>query len=404
MAMSNRAEISFVCNPLARELPSARASTSSFDPVAARRVRDFHRSLPGYRPTPLLALNSLAADLGVANVWIKDESKRFGLNAFKVLGASYAAARAVADAVGVDAAHLTPDVVDDPTVRSRVKEITLCTATDGNHGRAVAWAAKRLGCRAVVYMPRGTSNARSRAVSSHGADVTVLDCSYDDAVRRAVDDSASNGWLLIQDTGWPGYEDIPRRIMQGYLTILDESLEQLHGQVPTHVLVQAGVGSLAGAIQGQVCELAGGARPVVAVVEPAAAACCYASMVAGTGQPQSVPVDRPTIMTGLACGTPSSVAWRILRDYTDVFVVCSDEVAEEGMRALARPSPGDRPLASGESGAVTAGLLVRILSPASKATYAELIEAMMLEVDSRILLLSTEGRTGPDTYDRIVVT
>jgi len=400
--MISEADITFIPNPSARDDLPERAPTSDFGPVVARRVRSFHSSLPGYEPSPLIALDTLAADLGVSNVWVKDESKRFGLNAFKVLGAGYAVASVVAGSVGLDAADMSPGTIDDPSLRSRLNRITVCTATDGNHGRAVAWAAQRLGCRAVVYMPRGTAQARVQAVASHGAAVSVLDCTYDEAVLKAATDSVDNGWLLIQDTAWPGYEDIPRRIMQGYLTILDEAMEQLQGQIPTHVLVQAGVGSLAGAIQAQLCELLGGGRPVVGVVEPTQAACCYASIAAGTRDPLSVPGDRSTIMAGLACGTPSTIAWNLLRDYTDAFVVCSDEVAETGMRVLAKPRPGDPSLVSGESGAVTAGLLVSILSPASQATFADAVEALMLDVDSRILLLSTEGDTDPTSYNRIV--
>jgi diaminopropionate ammonia-lyase len=210
------------------------------------------------------------------------------------------------------------------------------------------------------------------------------------------------GWLLIQDTSWPGYEVAPQRVMQGYLTILDEAMQQLNGQIPTHVLVQAGVGSLAAAVQAQLFELLGNVRPVLAVVEPTQSACCYASMAAGKREPVSLTGDGHTIMAGLACGTPSTIAWNILRDYADAFVVCSDEVAEMGMRVLARPRPGDPALVSGESGAVTAGLLASVLSPASQATFADAIEGLMLDIDSRILLLSTEGDTDPASYDRIV--
>jgi diaminopropionate ammonia-lyase len=396
------ADIAFVSNPAARDHALRKTATSDFDLACAREARRFHRSLPGYEPTPLAALDGLAADLGVANVWVKDESKRFGLNAFKVLGASYALALAVADFTGLDVAVPMFGSLDDRSVRSRLERVTVCTATDGNHGRAVAWAANRLGCRAVVYVPRDTADLRRQAIASHGAEVSMLDCTYDETVKTAAADAERNGWLLIQDTAWRGYHEIPLRIMQGYLTILDEALEQLRGQLPTHVFVQAGVGSLAGAVQAQLCELLGAGRPVVAVLEPTQAACCFASMAAGTPEPQSLAGDPRTTMAGLACGTPSTIAWRILRDHTDVFVTCSDAVAETGVRVLARPRPGDTPLVSGESGAVSTGLLVSILEPASKATFADAVEALMLDVDSRILLISTEGDTDPASYRRIV--
>jgi len=259
-----------------------------------------------------------------------------------------------------------------------------------------------MGCRAVVYMPAGTAEARVEAAASHGADVSIIEGTYDEAVLRAAADAEKNGWVPIQDTAWPGYEEIPRRIMQGYLTILDEAMEQLHGRIPTHVFVQAGVGSLAAALQAQFCELLGTGRPVFATVEPTQAACCFGSMAAGTREPQPLPGDLQTIMAGLACGTPSTIAWNILRDHTDVFVACSDNVSEAGVGVLARPRPGDPPVVSGESGAVTAGLLVSVLEPASRATFAGVIEALMLDVDSRILLLSTEGDTDPSSYRRIL--
>jgi diaminopropionate ammonia-lyase len=370
--------------------------------VDARAAHNFHRSLPGYEPSPLVSLDVLADEMGVGNVWVKDESVRFGLNAFKVLGASYALASLLAEKLGLPPDGATFEALDKPDMRARLEDITVCTATDGNHGRAVAWAAERLGCNAVVYLPRGSSDARFEAIAGHRADVSILDCNFDETVAQAAADAKRHDWVLVQDTAWKGYEDVPLRIMQGYLTIVDEAMEQLRGQIPTHVFVQAGVGSLAGAVQAQFREMLGGGRPVVAVVEPTQAACCYASMAAGTRDPLSLEGDLPTIMAGLACGTPSAIAWNILRDHTDVFVACSDKVAATGMRTLARPRPGDAALVSGESGAVTAGLLVSILSPASQATFAELIEALMLDVDSRILLISTEGDTDPASYNRIV--
>jgi diaminopropionate ammonia-lyase len=400
--MADLTDISYVANPAAREDRPDSAATSDFSPVTARLARGFHRSIPGYEPSPLVSLVALAADMGVGNVWIKDESKRFGLNAFKVLGASYAMASVLAERLGLPAGEVTFSAFDKPGLRTQLEDITVCTATDGNHGRAVAWAAEQLGCNCVVYMPRGTSGARFDAIAGHHADVSILDCNYDETVAQAAADAKSNDWALIQDTAWHGYEEVPLRIMQGYLTSVDEAMEQLHGQIPTHVFLQAGVGSLAGAAQAQFREMLGGGRPVVAVVEPTQAACCFASMAAGTRDPQSLEGDLPTIMAGLACGTPSAIAWNILRDHTDVFVACSDDVAATGMRSLAHPRSGDATMISGESGAVTAGLLVSILSPASQATFAELIEALMLDTDSRVLLISTEGDTDPDSYNRIV--
>jgi diaminopropionate ammonia-lyase len=400
--MPDLTDISVVANPKARDNHATTSSTSNFDGAAARRARGFHRSIPGYEPTTLVTLDGLAAELGVANVWIKDESTRFGLNAFKVLGASYAVADLLAESRGMDRDELVFDRLAATGNDSPSGGITVCTATDGNHGRAVAWVAEQFGCSAVVYMPRGSSEARFNAIASHHADVSVVDGNYDDTVAQAARDAKKNGWLLVQDTAWSGYESVPTRIMQGYLTIVDEALEQLHGEIPTHVFVQAGVGSLAAAVQAQFCELLGAARPVTAVVEPAHAACCFASMAAGKRTPLSLDGDMPTIMAGLSCGTPSPLAWNILRDYSDVFVSCSDEIARVGMRALARPQSGDPAIVSGESGAVTTGLLISLLERDSQAIFADAIEMMMLDVDARVLLISTEGATDPDSYHDIV--
>jgi diaminopropionate ammonia-lyase len=400
--MPDLTDISVVANPNARDNRATTAPTSDFNPAATHRARGFHRTIPGYEPTTLITLDGLAAELGVANVWIKDESTRFGLNAFKVLGASYAVAGLLAESRGMDPDELVFDQLVATGAPSPDEGITICTATDGNHGRAVAWTAEQLGLGAVVYMPRGSSESRFNAIASHRADVSVVDGNYDETVAQAAEDAKKNGWLLVQDTAWSGYESVPRRIMQGYLTILDEALEQLRGEIPTHVFIQAGVGSLAASIQAQFFELLGATRPVTAVVEPAHAACCFASMAAGKRTPLSLDGDLPTIMAGLGCGTPSTVAWNILRDYSDVFVSCSDEIARIGMRALARPHSGDPAIVSGESGAVTTGLLIGLLERDSQAVFADVIETMMLDVDARVLLISTEGATDPDTYHKIV--
>ena len=260
--------VSYLSNWRARQPGARKTTTRVFAPAAAGAVLRFHRTLPGYRPTPLVELPGLARDLGVANVWVKDESRRFGLNAFKVLGASYAASKLVSGLVGLEVTDVSFDKLAGDEFRSRLEAITLITATDGNHGRAVAWTARRLRCNAVVYLPRGAAQVRFDAIASLGADTHVLDCGYDEAVRRAAEDAEAHGWTLIQDTSWPGYEEIPLDIMQGYMTMLLEAVTQLKGNLPTHVFVQCGVGSLAAAVLAQLNELLGKNRPVFAVVEP----------------------------------------------------------------------------------------------------------------------------------------
>lgn len=402
--MEDSPGISYLANRRARRLHPGKTETRAFDPATARAVRRFHGTLPGYSPTPLVDLSRLARDLGLANVWVKDESPRFGLKAFKVLGASYAASKTVAGLLGMDTAAVTFDVFADERIRARLEEITLITATDGNHGRAVAWTAQQLGCTAVVYLPKGSAQVRFDAISSHGADTHVLDCNYDDAVRQAAADARVHGWTLIQDTAWQGYEAIPLDIMRGYMTILLEVMTQLGGKLPTHVFVQCGVGSLAAAVLGQLNEIFGKKRPVFVVVEPLQAACCYHSLAAGGKEPRTVEGPLDTIMAGLACGRPSTIAWRILRDHADVFVACSDEVSKGGMRLLAHPRGGDPAIVSGESGAVTAGLLAAILGFDGAQGSPGLVSTLGLDHSSNVLLLSTEGDTNPETYQTIVHT
>jgi diaminopropionate ammonia-lyase len=343
--------------------------------------------------------------LGIARIWIKDESHRFGLQAFKSLGASFGLACALTERLGLTARESgAADWGELLAQRQRIDDeaITVVTATDGNHGRGLAWVARELGCEAVVYMPLGTSGARFDAITALGADASIISGSFDDAVALAADQADLNKWILVQDTAWPGYEDIPRCIMQGYTTLLDEALEQLHGDIPSHVFVQCGVGSLAGAMAAHLHEHLGDARPVFAVVEPVEAACCYQSMAAHTGERQHLDGGMDTIMAGLACGTPSAIGWNILRDYADVFISCEDEVSRRGMRLLANPHGRDPVVTSGESGAVTLGLVACLLGECMRKEHYEAVTALGLGHRSRVLLISTEGATDPLSYAHIV--
>lgn len=358
---------------------------------ALKSVISFHRSLPGYRPTPLVSMEGLASRLGIGGLWVKSENERFDLKAFKVLGASYAIGKVMAERLGLESKDLTFDRIVSHA--EKLSGLTFVTATDGNHGRAVAWTAEKLGCRAVVYMPKGSSSARLNAIRGHGAEASVIDGNYDDAVRLAARHADERGWVLLQDTSWPGYEDIPTCIMQGYTTLITESFDQLAGQRPTHIFVQAGVGSLAAAVLCAV--LKKGERPWYGVVEPVEAACFHKSSVADDGTAHKVTGDMPTIMAGLACGEPSGIAWEILRDNADAFIACSDRVALKGMRLLGRPPEGDPPVISGESGAVTTGLVYELLS---SANYAGPAREIGLNESSRVLVISTEGDTDPQFY------
>ncbi len=350
-------------------------------PEVAKAVRGFHAGLPGYAPTPLAHLGALAADLDLGAIWLKDESHRFGLQAFKALGASYALHRFLE--------------AQDP---SSDAPITVITATDGNHGRATAWAARSLGHHAVVYLPQHASDARVEAIAALGAEARRLPVSYDTACVHAARDAEDNGWLLLQDTAWPGYEEIPGWIMQGYLTMIDEAFEQLAGEVPTHVLLQCGVGSFAAALTGWLVERFGRERPRVVLVEPEGAACGVAAIEADGEGPAALAQDPDTFMAGLACGQLSSLAWPILRAHADVFLACPDHVAKVGMRTLAKPMSSDLRIVSGESGAVTIGVLAASAWPRDEHLRAQL----HLDATSRVLVFSTEGATDPEIYAQVV--
>ena len=386
-------------NRLSRKRDMVKTSTDSFSPFIAHYVRKFHQTFPYYTPTPLVKLAHLADMMRVSHIWIKDESHRFGLNAFKVLGATHGLAYLIAQRLKMNAQELSFDLLHAPSAKEKLADTTFVTATDGNHGRAVAWAAQQLGCSAVVYLPKGTSAARYESIKVHGAQTYIIDGTYDDAVQQAIEQAQKQGWILLQDTAREGYEEIPLKIMQGYLTILHEALEQLEEEIPTHVFVQCGVGSLAAASQAYLFELFGDERPLFAVVEPTRAACFYEPMATHKRTPKKLSGNLNTIMAGLACGEPSTLAWGILRDYADVFVACPDYIAMRGMRILGNPLRGDHRVMSGESGAVTLGLLTTALAQASCRKIAE---SLRLDETSKILLLSTEGDTDPSMYRTIV--
>ena len=367
------------------------------DEARAEATLHFHRSLPPYRPTELKALPALAARLGVGGIYVKDESTRFGLKAFKGLGGSYAIFRVLCERLGLD-----PDQVDftdftAPERRVFCASLEFATATDGNHGKGVAWAARLFGSRAHVFMPKGTVEARRAAIESVGAaEVRITDGNYDETVDLARRLSEENGWILVQDTAWPGYEKIPTWIIEGYLTLAKEAGDALkaRGIRPTHVLLQAGVGSMAGGVLDYMQHCFGDVKGVI--VEPWEANCIYRSAEAADGEAHTVGGLPETIMAGLNCGTPCSVIWPVLRDQAFGYCSCRDEVTVEGMRRYAHPLGGDPAVVAGESAAVTLGVVI-------EAAQDEALKAALgLDETSQILLISTEGDTDPENYKKIV--
>lgn len=365
-------------------------------------VKNFHATVEGYRATPLVSLDNLAKELGVSKIYVKDESYRFGLNAFKGLGVTYAVAKILCEKLDVNINSVSFDYFKSPEIAEKIKDMVFVTATDGNHGRAVAWAATQLGCKSIVYMPKGSSLRRLYHIKDAGADASILDVNYDDAVRKSKEKAEEIGGYIVQDTAWEGYEKIPNWICQGYTTMAAEALAQmkLDGVIrPTHVFLQAGVGSFAGGILGYYANIFKEQLPITTIVEPEKAACIYKSALTDDDKPHAVTGDLDTIMAGLACGEPNTVTWEILRDFASAYVSCPDYVAARGMRVLANPIGNDEKVVSGESGAVGLGLLSLLME---REELKELKDKLQLDENSVILCFSTEGDTDPDHYKKVV--
>jgi diaminopropionate ammonia-lyase len=361
-----------------------------------RKARAFHKKITGYQPTPLYALDDLANLFGIGKILVKDESQRFGLNAFKMLGGTYAIAQLLCEKY-----HLDINDFSFEKIKNTITEkMTFATTTDGNHGRGVAWAARQLGQNAVVYMPKGSAQERVDHILNLGAECIVTDMNYDDTVRLTMQTAKTRGWEVVQDTAWEGYTKIPTWIMQGYATLADESVEQMQQMSiprPTHVFLQAGVGAMAGGVLGYFADVYGAKNLHSMVVEPELADCIYRSGV--KGDIVNVGGDMQTIMAGLACGEPNPLGWEVLRNCATQFISCQDSVAALGMRVLGNPLGKDPRIISGESGAVGLGVLTAVhYHPERKA----LMEKLGLNRDSVVLVINTEGDTDVKHYREVV--
>lgn len=351
-------------------------------------------SWPHYAQTPLHALPSLASEAGVASLHYKDEGGRFGLGSFKALGGAYAVARLLQREVErrlkapvpmqeiVSGAH--PDIVS---------HITVCCATDGNHGRSVAWGAQTFGCHCVIFIHATVSEARKTAIEAYGAEVRRCKGNYDDSVREAQATATREGWFVVSDTSYPGYMEIPKDVMQGYELMGAEAFDEL-GEPPTHVFLQTGVGGMAAAIAAQAKRRWGVDRPTIVLADPDLSACWLESFRAG--RPTPVEGDLDTLMAGLACGEVSALAWAILKDHGDAVMALPDEAAVAMMRRLANPADGEPAIVAGES--AVAGLAGLMAASRDKAAR----EALGLGPESRVLVFGTEGDTDPELYQKIV--
>lgn len=348
----------------------------------------------GYAPTPLLALDALAGALGLAKVLYKDEGPRFGLGSFKALGGAYAALRVlqreVSRALGRPVA---PADIREGRHAALASRITLVTATDGNHGRALAWGCRRFGAPCRIYIHAEVSEARAEAMRALGAEVVRIDGNYDDSVALAREEAEANGWFAVSDTSWPGYTEVPRDVMAGYGVMAREVCGVLD-RPPTHAFLQAGVGGLAAAVAAGLRQHWGGESPRIVVVEPELAACLFAS--ARAGGRTDIRIEEETLMAGLSCGEPSGLAWEVLAEEAGDFLTVPESFVGPAMRLLARPLGGDPEIEAGES--AVAGLAALVAAARNGAMRG----ALGLDADSRVLLVGSEGATDPASYAALV--
>lgn len=377
----------------------AHASSNPFSLENAKTVKNYHQSFPEYSVTPLTELPNLAKKLNVSQIYVKDESFRFNLNAFKVLGGSYAIGKYIKEKLNLPDEQFNCETILCDDIKKQLGNLTFITATDGNHGRGVAWTAHRLNQNSVVYMPKGSAQERLDNIKALGAEASITELNYDDAVRLANKHAKENGWIMVQDTAWEGYEEIPLWIMQGYTTMAYEIIQQLGNVRPTHLFLQAGVGALAGAVTGFFADYYKESRPVITIVEPDKADCIFKTAQANDGTIHTVTGDLSTIMAGLACGEPCTIGWQVLKDHADHFISMDDSIAELGMRTLGKPIGNDAKIISGESGAATIGFVTELLS---NPQYKSLKEKLGINESSVIICISTEGDTDKENYKRVL--
>jgi len=379
--------------PAVEPYGAARSAVLNADGFAAaqREIAQW----PGYAATPLHTLPALARQLDVGALVYKDESARFGLKSFKALGGAYAVYRLLAQVIRRHNGGQPVSASD--VLQGRWKDIaenvTVTCATDGNHGRSVAWGAQMFGCRCVIYIHATVSEGRRAAIARYGAEVVRVSGNYDDSVRHADAQAKANGWTVVSDTTYEGYRDIPIDVMHGYGVMSREVVAQIGAELPTHVFVQTGVGAFAASVAAAFWLAWGERRPQLVVVEPIEADCHLRS--AQAGKPVAVTGALDTIMAGLACGEVSPAAWEIVSTATAAFVALDDRYALEGVRLFAKPSSGDAAIVSGETGA--AGLAALLAAK----DHPELRALLGLDASSRVLLLGSEGDTDPEIYQGI---
>jgi len=362
---------------------------------------DFTRAIgeitqwPGYAPTPLVSLSDLAADLGLGALLYKHEGPRFGLGSFKALGGAYAALRVLQREIS---ARRGEEVALADIRAGKYAEdcaqITLCSATDGNHGRSLAWGCKTFGAPCRIYIHAEVSKGRETAMQELGAEVIRITGDYDESVALARTEAEENGWFVVSDTSWPGYSEPPRDVMAGYGVMTQEACDAMD-QAPTHVFLQGGVGGLAASVAARLRQVWGADSPRVVIVEPDLAACLFDS--AKAGKATNFAIQEETIMAGLSCGEPSEMAWEILAEEASDFLTIPDGIVAPTVRMLARPAGNADVVEAGESAVAGLAAVIAACKSDMKATLG-------LDANSRVLLIGSEGVTDPEIYAEIMET
>jgi diaminopropionate ammonia-lyase len=347
---------------------------------------------PEYHQTPMYSLDGLAKTIGVKKVWYKDESSRFGLGSFKALGGAYAVAKQIIIQLKkIQSGTVSMQSLLSGQYKDKIKHITVSCATDGNHGRSVAWGAKLFGCQCVIYLHSHVSIGREKVIASYGAKVVRIDGNYDDSVKLAAEDAKTYNRVIVSDTSYPGYMEIPKDIALGYCVMLHEITLQLSGELPTHILIQGGVGGLASAVCGYFWQYWKAACPKFIIIEPEKANCLQLSAI--NGKPTTVTGDLETLMAGLACGEVSSLAWDILDLAVDDFVTIDEVSIVPAMKFLAKNN--DINIQAGESAVAGVALLM------SDFERNKFIKQLQLTASSKVLVFGTEGATDPELYEEL---
>ena len=346
-------------------------------------------SWDNYQPTPLHSFDDIAQETGVSSVFYKDENTRFNLKSFKALGGAYAVANLLIKKLKDEGIKANSSDLILGTYKDYTSKLTVCCATDGNHGRSVAWGAQQFGCNCEIYIHQKVSPGREKAIAKYGALVNRIDGNYDESVRIAAEVAESNGYTVVSDTSYEGYTDIPKDVMQGYTVMVDEAMKQMN-DTPTHVFLQGGVGGFPSAVVSFLQESLD-CPPIFVVVEPVNADCLFQSAV--NGEPTPIHGDLDTIMAGLACGEVSVLAWSILESHVTHFMSITDESVPKAMQLLANRKT---PIVAGES-AITglAGYLIA-------CNDSDLKSKLMINENSKVLFFGTEGDTDEEMYEQLV--